>query len=84
MIIQVKSFSKQIICVEKDEITDLDIAYSILYDEMKKEYMCEKDRTRERRDGDKAAIPQRVFQSFLLSMENDIHEYVISFQICNV
>lgn len=62
--------------LEKDAITDLDIAYSILYDEMKKEYNRERERVKERREGDKAAIPQRVFQSFLVSMENDVNEYV--------
>ena len=50
--------------------------FSIMYDEMNKEYIREKERTRERRVGDKAAIPQRVFQSFLNSMNNDINEYV--------
>ena len=62
--------------VEKDEITDLDIAYSIIFDEMNNEYIQEKERHRERREGDKAAIPQRVFQSFLTSLENDVNEYV--------
>lgn len=52
--------------------------FSILYDEMNKEYIREKERTREKREGEKAAIPQRVFQSFLNSMNNDINEYVCS------
>lgn len=69
--------------VEKDPITDLDIAYSIIFDEMKKEYMRERERGRDKRDGNRAAIPQRVFQSFLVSVENDINEYVCSLK-CDV
>lgn len=44
---------------------------------MNKEYIREKERVKRKQEGEKAAIPHRVFQSFLVSMENDINEYVI-------
>lgn len=70
------NFNSNVLYLEKDDITDLDIAYSIIFDEMKKEYMRERERGRDKRDGDRAAIPQRIFQSFLVSIENDVNEYV--------
>ncbi|KAK8824443.1 hypothetical protein WA577_006840, partial [Blastocystis sp. JDR] len=60
---------------DKDELTDLDVAYSILFEDANNEYIKEKEQKKESRQKGKAAIPQRVFSSFLASIENDVMEY---------
>lgn len=65
--------------IDKDELTDLDVAYSILFEDANNEYIKEKEQKKESRQKGKAAIPQRVFSSFLASIENDVMEYVSVF-----
>jgi hypothetical protein len=55
--------------------TDLDVAYSILFEEANNEYIKERERAEEGRE-DKNQIPFRVFRSFLDSVENDVIHYV--------
>ena len=54
---------------------DLDVAYSILFEEANNEYIKERERAEEGRE-DKNQIPFRVFRSFLDSVENDVIHYV--------
>ena len=62
--------------IDNVELTDLDVAYSILFEDANNEYIKEKDKKKESKQKGKAAIPQRVFSSFLASIENDVMEYV--------
>ena len=57
----------------------MDVAYSILFEDANNEYIKEKEQKKESRQKGKAAIPQRVFSSFLASIENDVMEYVSVF-----
>ena len=55
--------------------TDLDVAYSILFEEANNEYIKERERAEEGRE-DKNQIPLRDFRYFLDSVENDVIHYV--------
>ena len=58
--------------VEKLNITDLDIAYMAIFEEGNNEYMKERENT----DSERIPIPQRLYTSFLESVESDVMEYV--------
>ena len=58
--------------VEKLDITDLDIAYMAIFEERNHEYMKERENT----DSERIPIPQRLYTSFLESVESDVMEYV--------
>lgn len=58
--------------------TDLDVAYSILFEEANNEYIKERENEERAKANGKSLIPQRVFQSFLDNVERDVSDYVIS------
>ena len=62
--------------LDNEQLTDLDVAYSILFEDANNEYIRERAQKEETKQKGKAAIPQRVFASFLSSIENDVMEYV--------
>ena len=59
--------------------TDLDVAYSILFEEANNEYIKERENEEQTKASGKSLIPQRVYQSFLDSVERDVSDYVLSF-----
>lgn len=58
--------------LEKDEIIDLDVAYMTLFEEGNNEFMKERDTE----DSERIPIPQRIYTTFLESVESDVIEYV--------
>ena len=62
--------------LDNEQLTDLDVAYSILFEDANNEYIRERAQKEETKQKGKAAIPQRVFASFLSSIESDVMEYV--------
>lgn len=66
-------------CIEKLDITDLDIAYMAIFEEGNNEYIKERETT----DPERIPIPQRLYTSFLESVESDVMEYVgVASEVC--